>query len=294
MVRRTAAAPAESERRSTAIAGLVTLVGDSIALPMRPRRSLRSRKLLLALVAIGVAVALAILAGYFFGFRDTAEPASLDEAVGRFRTEQEPGKGSSIPSGVYVYETRGYEAIDALGGARHRYPLTSTITVTSVDCGTQLRWDVLHGRSTTWTQCRSARGALLHSTHERHQWFGRTERTDYECRNTLALPADAMPGAAFPVRCVAGGITERGTGTVVGDESLAVGDMQVPVVHVRIHSTLTGASRGTARRDFWVAQDTGLPVRIAMRNDTTSGSLIGDVHYEEDVDLRLTSLEPRR
>jgi hypothetical protein len=31
-----------------------------------------------------------------------------------------------------------------------------------------------------------------------------------------------------------------------------------------------------------------------MRSRTTSGSLIGDVHYEEDVSLRLTSLVSRR
>jgi hypothetical protein len=31
-----------------------------------------------------------------------------------------------------------------------------------------------------------------------------------------------------------------------------------------------------------------------IENDNRSNSLIGDVRYREEVDLRLTSLEPRR
>ena len=46
--------------------------------------------------------------------------------------------------------------------------------------------------------------------------------------------------------------------------------------------------------DFWLSRATGLPLAVTMLSHTTTGSLIGDVHYEEDVSLRLTSLAPRR
>jgi hypothetical protein len=58
-------------------------------------------------------------------------------------------------------------------------------------------------------------------------------------------------------------------------------------------SLLHGA-RGSATFEFWLARASGLPVRITMASRTTNDTLIGDVHYEEDVSLALTSVTPRR
>jgi hypothetical protein len=65
-------------------------------------------------------------------------------------------------------------------------------------------------------------------------------------------------------------------------------------VHVRTRTAFGGATSGTSTFDVWLARTTGLPVAMKMVSRTTSGSLIGDVHYEEEVSLRLTSLTPRR
>jgi hypothetical protein len=81
---------------------------------------------------------------------------------------------------------------------------------------------------------------------------------------------------------------------VVGQETVDVGGTPVPAVHVRTTTTFTGATTGRSTYDFWLARATGLPVRVTMVSRTTNGSLIGDVHYQERVSLRLTSLEPRR
>lgn len=42
--------------------------------------------------------------------------------------------------GVYTYDTTGGEQIDALGGAKHSYPASTTITIWDDGCGQRMRW----------------------------------------------------------------------------------------------------------------------------------------------------------
>lgn len=251
-----------------------------------------------ALLAAAVAAcgALAIVAAWFFLLRDIAEPTSVGDAVTSFRedTERAPTGPSPVPEGVYVYATTGFEKTDALTGVTHRYPTRSTITVTKDECGVRMRWDVLEGRSTTWTYCLEPAGWFVESQDERHTFFRRTERTTYTCTDTPLRPAGDRPGTAFVVSCTTGSAEERGTGRVVGRETLRVGGEKVATVHVRKSTSFTGGIRGTARHDFWLARRTGVPVRIAMVSKTTNDSAVGDVHYEEDVTLALRSSRPRR
>ena len=73
-----------------------------------------------------------------------------------------------------------------------------------------------------------------------------------------------------------------------------MGDVSVECAHVRTRTTFAGTTTGSATYDFWLARDSGVPVRVTMESRTTNGSPIGDVHYEEDVSLRLTSVTPHR
>lgn len=241
------------------------------------------------------AAALAAAAVWFFLLRDTAEPVTVDEAVTSFRTDTEPTPGgpSPIPEGVYVYATIGYEKTDALTGVRHRYPRRSTITITSADCGASLLWRVLDGRSTEWTYCTTGGGWELRSQDERHTFFGRTERTTYICEDTPIRP----PGGAaryWEVSCSTGPAEERGSMDLVGRERLRVNGKPVTAERVRKRTSFSGEIRGTARHDFWFDTQSGVPVKIVMVSRTTNDSPVGDVHYEEEVSLRLTSLIPRR
>lgn len=255
-----------------------------------------SRGAILA-VAAGVAgaIAVAIAAAWFFFLRDVAEPVTVGEAVTSFREETEttPTAPSPVPVGVYVYATDGFEKTDALTGVRHRYPRRSTITVTADACGVRMRWDVLKGRSTTWTFCVGDDGWTLAGQNERHTFFGRTERTTYTCEDTPIRPAGDPAGARWRVTCGTGTTSERGTGTVVGRERLRVAK-PVATVHVRRVTSFTGTTRGETTHDLWFARATGVPVRLVLATRTTNDSAIGDVHYEEDVTLRLLSLVPRR
>jgi hypothetical protein len=231
-------------------------------------------------VTLGV-VAAAGLVTWFVAFRDTAEPVTVDEAVTSFRTDTEPAAAgpSPIPPGVYVYATRGFEQTDALTGVTHRYPRRSTITVASHPCGVSLTWRVLKGRSTEWVYCVTAEGWELRSQDERHTFFGRTERTTYLCTDTPIRQTDGM------LECSTDGTEETGTVARLRAE---------PLEHVRKRTTFAGAVRGTAQHDLWFDPSTGVPVKLVMVSRTTNDSPIGDVRYEEEVTLRVLSLEPRR
>ncbi len=256
---------------------------------------LRRRSRLLWLLVLGVAVLL-VASGWQYFLHDTAETATIRDAVDTFRSRPgAPGRGSSpLAPGVYVYTTAGFEEIDALGGARHDYPARTTITVTVAGCGLKLRWVALQERDTTWERCATPRGDVLRSAFETHRFFGTTEHTDYVCGTTLERPKGDKPGTSWALLCKAAGRTERGTGRVVARETLSVGSARIATVHVRWRATLSGKTTGTTDRDAWLARANGLPVRMTMASETTTGSVVGDVHYRESVELELTSTTPRR
>ncbi len=254
------------------------------------------RWLVASAVAVISAAGLAALAVWWFLLRDVARPSSLTDAIAAFRETEAAGAAgrSPVPPGVYVYDTDGFERTDALGGVTHRYPARSTITATNEPCGVRLRWDVLRGRSTTWTVCVGPADWTQRTRDERHTFFGIGDETTYRCRKTPFRPAGDRPGTTFAVSCTTGSATERGPGRVAGRETLPVGEARVECAHVRSRTTFAGATTGSATFDFWLARDTGLPVRVTMTSRTTNDSPIGDVHYEEDVSLRLTSVTPHR
>jgi hypothetical protein len=253
------------------------------------------RSRLLWLLVLGVAVLLVAAAWQFFR-HDTAETATVREAVDSFR-HRSPARVGGRPTlapGVYVYTTTGFEEIDALGGAHHDYPAETTVTVTAGGCGLKLRWVALKERDTTWERCATPRGEVLRTAFETHRFFGTTEHTNYVCGTTLERPKGDKPGTSWPLLCKADGRIERGRGRVVARETLTVGSTEIATVHVRWTATLSGKTTGTTERDAWLARSNGLPVRMTMASETTTGSVVGDVHYRESVELELTSTMPRR
>ncbi|HSC91415.1 MAG TPA: hypothetical protein VLB86_07165 [Gaiellaceae bacterium] len=260
-----------------------------------PRPTTRSSATTLA-ASVVVAVALLALAGaavWRLALRDTSEPASADEALGRFRGEAD-GTDGRIPLGVYTYATEGFESVSALGGRRHRYPARSTITVTRAACGLALRWDVLATRSNELTLCAEGADLRLSSWSERHEFFGRTDRTDWRCPVAAWLPAERAPGSASPLRCRSSDSTLDGTVTVVGVETIAVGARRVRALRLRAEARESGGARGPLVQEHWLAAQTGLPLRVVYAVRTANPSPIGDVTFEERYELRLLSLEPRR
>jgi hypothetical protein len=242
---------------------------------------------MIAAVAVGVSLA------WRLALRDSTEPASIDVVLRRFR-EQAAASSGRIPPGVYVYATTGFESVSALGGSRHAYPARSTITVTRAPCGVRLRWDALTTRINTLTVCADGQALRLARWSEQHEFFGRADRTDWQCEETAWLPADPVPGSASPLRCRGADSTQDGTVSVVGPETVLVGRSLIRAVHVRAEAREAGGARGVLVDEHWLEPTTGLPLRIVYRVRTENPSLIGDVTFEERYVLRLLSLEPRR
>ena len=196
--------------------------------------------------------------------------------------------------GVYSYATEGSEQVDALGGARHDYPASSTITYTRSGCGTTERWQPLQERIGESLECAGADGSELRGSFQRREFFGRSQVVRYTCSpGAPLLPRDPQPGRVTRGGCRSDDSTLALTTTVVALESLNVDGTAVPVVHLRIAGTLTGSTRGRSDRDVWLARADGLLVQADSRTDTDADTEGGTVRYQESYRLRLSSLTPR-
>lgn len=251
-----------------------------------------SRRRVLQSAGVIAAVIVAAFVVWRSFLHDTASPVTVDAALAAFRKAAAEGD-TRIPAGVYVYRTTGSEYVSALGGARHRYPQQTTITVTRVSCGMQLHWVALAERSSTWTVC-SDNDDLRNTTWtELHRFFGQDDETTWDCTDIPWAPSDPAQ-ASLPYRCVTSDTTQAGTLEVVGVVALDVSGVDVETIHVRLSLRETGAARGPYEEDRWLERATGLPVRMTYRVRTKNASPIGDVTFEETYDLSLTSLEPRQ
>lgn len=200
-----------------------------------------------------------------------------------------------VPPGVYRYTTSGYEEVDVLGGARHDYPQTTTVTYSRSGCGVQERWQPLEGRVGSAVQCAGDAGSVLRSTYQEREFFGQSQTKTYTCDpGVLLRPRDPQPGQGWTGRCTSGDSTASFAGRVVALEELDVGGTRVPVVRVLLRGTLTGSTRGRSDREVWLARSDGLLVQATGDTDTEADTSGGTVRYRETYRLRLQSLTPRR
>jgi hypothetical protein len=223
----------------------------------------------------------------------SAAPATTSATT---TTTAVPRPGSAVPEpGVYTYATSGGESIDALGGRRHEYPEVSTITVTHRGCGASLRWRPLRERWDDTTICPSRRGMHLRRERNHHEFFNIADDRDFVCESgALFFPAPAEPGDTWTAQCGTGEITVVRSGTIVGTRQVDVGGAPTTVLRFEVDDVISGASTGTTQRTVSVVPETGLIVELELTTDVRNDSPIGDVHYQESYQLRLTSLEPRR
>lgn len=235
--------------------------------------------------ALAVAVATGLL------LHDTSTPVSIADVVARFRERAGAAEGRD---GVYRYLTRGEESVDVLGGAHHRYPRTTSITVVGVPCGTRLQWEPLKEGKASWTLCTTARGVELQGSSVSHRFFGQSDTTTYDCGGSVLLPAQESAGATSPFHCRSSRGRETGTARVLGFEAIAVGGKPLDAVHVRTAATVMGGDTGREVTDWWFDVRDGLPLRIALLVRGNRSILIGTVHYREDATLLLLSTTPLR
>lgn len=206
--------------------------------------------------------------------------------------------GLALPApGVYVYDTTGFEEIDAFGGTRHDYPEETAVTVVEASCGVSSRWEPIEERWDEWVTCPGDDGAEWESFATYHEFFDQSEQHTFECGPGATMrPTDTTPGTAWEYRCEDAGSWFENRVEVVGFETLQVGGEPVETLHIHIDSVLGGANRGTATFDYWYDLERSLEVRVVEQLDTESDSPfgVGTIEYHEEFDLRLQSLEPRR
>ncbi len=229
------------------------------------------------LIAILVLLAGAALATYLLAFRDTATPVDPTDL-----TATTAGSAAT----VYVYDTIGFEEVDALSGARHDYPEQTYLTITEGPCGPIARWDALAERWVEWEHCGPEHA--ITATRGYHEWFGVPDLEEEVCPEPLPL----FPAAVTVVACVTGDTTETYTITPMGPTTLVVAGSEVMTEHVRVESELSGGTTGSSQVELWVIAESVLVVKTVVERHTTSPSRIGDVHYDEEYTLVLASLEP--
>lgn len=255
----------------------------------RVRRPTRRVTIGLTIFGIVLLIAAAWAGGFFL--HDSSQAASISQALRSFRAgERDPGG----LDGVYLYATKGSESIDALEGASHTYPAETSITVTDVPCGLQLRWAALEKRSTTWTFCSTAAGTELRSSDERHAFFGISDHAVYLCSGRLLLPKDPVIGSTQSFTCQSSRDTEVGTVRVLGRGAIEIGGNRVAAVHVSTDLSITSGDSGTETIDWWLDSANALPLRIELQSRTSRKMWVGRVHYRENFSLRLLSLTPLR
>jgi hypothetical protein len=238
--------------------------------------------LVLAVAAIAAVLGAAWASGLFS--TDAARPASAGSALERFRASDPHPEPLD---GVYTYRTRGGESLDVLGGRRHRYPKTTTITVVEVPPCVRLRWDALADRSTTWTLCTSSGSVDLRSLDEVHSFLGQTDRTLYACT--------PQTGDHSRFHCRSRHSVETGQESIAGSVGLDVGGKRVRALRVRMTADVSGGNHGVETVDWWLLPGRALPLELVVSSRTSrSEPLIGQAHYQEDATLRLLSMTPKR
>ena len=217
-------------------------------------------------------------------------PAEGEKAAG----EASPARAAG-PAGVYLYATKGYEEVSVLGGARHTYPDSTTVTYTPTDCGYVIRWDALQERWDEWDACTPGSRIAVNNFVGYRSFFGQVDEKEYRCTE----PADFRPdtdevGRTFTGRCSTGRAEAIVDGKVVAIETVTVEGQTVPAVRVRLDLTLTGPTAGTRVLESWYAVDSGLLLRRTSATEADSESALGQTHYSEHFTLELSSLTARR
>jgi hypothetical protein len=192
--------------------------------------------------------------------------------------------------GVYTYATTGRDSVDALNGAHHDYPATTTITVTPTACGVRQRWDVLKQRWEEWQRCGTIAGITEVGRTSHDEFFGQAQTDTWKCSGA-PRPVDAASGTAWVTSCVNGSSTDTYKGVVIGTERRTVGSKSVGTTHVRI----TIVNRTPSDRqviDTWYLTGSDLVVAQTASAATSNDTQLGIVHYNEAYSITLVSLTP--
>jgi hypothetical protein len=262
-------------------------------------------------LVIVVAGALVVVAGVvivvvltFMKNDTTAIDVDQARAAATSTTTSSPGTASTVAAGgtpttptaggdaiVYVYDMSGHEEIDALMGARHEYPAQTYLTVQNGGCGQVWRWQAIEERWSSWEVC-DPQTVTVAGFDSFNKWFGVEDLEDYRCGDGAPYLPPSPDTDTWTFVCATDAIEQDTTAEVVGMETLDVGGQQVDTLHIHYTDTLSGDSAGGSEEDRWFRVDDPLLVKEVASTASSSTSPIGTVHYTEEYEMTLQSLEP--
>ena len=147
--------------------------------------------------AVVFAVTLSLVGGGLWfraWLKETPETVTVGQALDRYRSTGSEASssaataGAAVVPGVYVYATTGAESVDALGGDAHSYPNPTTMTVTATQCGYEMSWIPVSGRSDVTDVCRDGAGLTNTTTANAHEFFHMSEAEHFVCDGAWWLP----------------------------------------------------------------------------------------------------------
>lgn len=253
-------------------------------------RLFRARRVVAGLVLV-------LLADAFLLWGDRARPVSVADAVEAFASGEHFTAPPLPASGVYVYDTTGFERVDRLS-IRREYPAVTTRTVRAhgASCGYREEVTIFREHVELYDVCH--RGTEVDET-----GFA-TRLTFYFVRSSMDLTCGlgatrVAPGLAEGESrangCEGRGVRATVTATFEGTASVVLDDVEVPCRRVTLVTVLRGSTTGGARRALCTDPRTGLvlteerSVAVSLRD-----RFVGRVTYTERATFRIRSLVPER
>lgn len=278
--------------------------------PPAAGRSLRRRRLPLALAVVAGVLVVIVVAGvvWFVAGRDRARARSTDEAVETFRNANTAPSTDPVArrpaAGVYTATASGSESVGIAGLDESLGPEAPvTVTHGSGECFTY-RADLNTHHWRSWTYCPTADGGsslagTASSTLRKFPGLDFGSVNTYTCDRPLPArwsaqaAGDRRDGTCTGTSDTIEGVTsDAGTVEVIEVGSYRVGATDVPAVHLRTTDTFGGAQTGTETAELWIATDTGLPLSITFDTQVKSDTPLGTADYVDRGRVDLTALTP--
>lgn len=199
-----------------------------------------------------------------------------------------------VPAGVYTYITNGREALDGPLTESHIYPAESAITITESECGFDWRWDVFERRSDTNKWCWINDDLTESQSTTDHIFFKVHDKRTFICEPVAVVLPSPASTTSMTSTCTGSDTVNSRTAKLVGKKSLLVGDDIVDTVIVTAIDVAGKKSSGISTITLWLRPSDGLIIKMHRVADIKNDSIIGAIHYTEDITLTLASLTPQK
>ena len=196
--------------------------------------------------------------------------------------------------GVYSYRTSGGEQVST-AGASHDYPERTFASIRhGQGCLWEMTADVVEEHRDQRAMCTDGQGILQYSQTREVEFFGQRDGATLTCDPPMVMTRTGEAvGAVERGTCRDSQTAARIERTYIGIETMTIGGSDVEVRHVRCVAEVSGRANGHHIDDIWFLPS-GLVARWDRTADFRADAAFGaKVHYVEDAEFVLESLEPR-